>query len=176
MPENKLHEIFKETSVETLQTNFFKAIDQEWMLITAGHIGHFNTMTASWGTLGILWNKPVAICFIRPHRYTFEFVEKYNYFTLSFFDAAFKSALDFCGTHSGRDTDKISQTGLKPIALSDDCVSFEQARLIFKCRKMYADFIHQENFVVREIIAKNYPRQDFHRFFIAEITQCFFRK
>jgi len=166
---------FKKTRIETLESNFFQKINQEWMLITAGKISHFNTMTASWGTLGVLWNKPVAVCFIRPHRYTFQFAEKYNYFTLSFLEDKYRNILDFCGTHSGKDTDKIARTGLKPVELGAESVSFEQAILVFECKKLYADNMKPENFIVREIIKKNYPELDFHRFYIGEIVNCYIR-
>jgi flavin reductase (DIM6/NTAB) family NADH-FMN oxidoreductase RutF len=168
-------EPFKKTMIETLESNFFQKINQEWMLITAGKISYFNTMTASWGTLGILWNKPVAVCFIRPHRYTFQFAEKYNYYTLSFLEDKYRNILDFCGTHSGKDTDKIARTGLKPVELGTESISFEQAILVFECRKLYADYIKPENFIVREIIKKNYPGLDFHRFYIGEIVNCYSR-
>ncbi|MBN1415565.1 MAG: flavin reductase [Bacteroidales bacterium] len=168
--------LFKTIAVESLKDNFFRRINREWMLITAGSTDHFNTMTASWGTLGILWNKPIAVCFVRPHRYTFQFTEKYNYFTLSFFNKNYRSILDFCGTHSGRDTDKVSRTGLIPLELGTDRVSFKQAELIFECRKMYADYIKPENFIMQDIIKKNYPGLDFHRFYIGEILNCYSRE
>ena len=171
----KVLDIFHTVEVETLKTNFFEAIGQDWMLITAGTLAHYNTMTASWGTLGVLWNKPIAICFIRPHRYTFQFAEKYNYFTLSFLEDKYRSILDFCGTHSGRDVDKALRTGLKPLELNSDRISFEQAVLIFECRKIYADNIKPENFLDLELIGKNYPGKDFHRFFIGEIINCYTR-
>lgn len=160
----------------SIQTNFFKAINDDWMLITAGTPQQFNTMTASWGTMGILWNKPVAICFIRPHRYTFQFAESNQYFSLSFFNEEHHQILNFCGSHSGRDIDKIAATGLKPVQLNNGCVSFEQAALIFECFKLYADYFKQENFIVTEIIRKIYPVKDFHRFFIGEIINCYLKK
>jgi flavin reductase (DIM6/NTAB) family NADH-FMN oxidoreductase RutF len=171
-----VNETHTKIDLVTVQNNFFKTINDDWMLITAGTIENFNTMTASWGTLGILWNKPVAICFIRPHRYTFQFAENNPYFSLSFFDEEHRQILDFCGSHSGRDIDKIAATGLKPLKLNADCVSFEQATLIFECHKLYADFIKQENFVVADLIRKIYPGKDFHRFFIGEITNCYIHK
>src|SRR4030042_3433437 len=166
---------FIKVEVETLKINFFQQIGRQWMLITAGTKSHFNTMTASWGTLGILWNKPIAICFIRPHRYTFQFTEKYNHYTLSFLEDQCRSILNFCGSHSGKDTDKISRTGLVPIELGPESISFEQAVLIFECRKIYADFIDPENFFIPEFIKNNYPAKDFHRFYIGEIINCYSR-
>ena len=165
--------LFNTVSAESLKDNFFSRLDRDWMLITAGTMAHFNTMTASWGTLGILWNKPVAICFIRPQRFTFQFAEKHAFYTLSFLEEQYRDILDFCGSHSGKDTDKVSQTGLKPVELGAESITFEQARLVIECRKLYADFIKPENFLVREIMEKNYPGKDFHRFFIGEIVNCY---
>ena len=97
---------FKEISVNSINENFFKLIGEKWMLITAGNEQNLNMMTASWGGVGVLWNKNVAFSFIRPNRYTFEFTEQNDYYTLSFYDDEFKSELSFCGTNSGRDVDK----------------------------------------------------------------------
>ena len=100
---------FKEIKPIEIPGNPIHLIGQEWMLITAGVSDHFNTMTASWGGLGELWFKPVCFCFVRPHRYTYEFMEQYEIFTLSFFSDAFKSQLNFCGSRSGRETDKVKE-------------------------------------------------------------------
>jgi flavin reductase (DIM6/NTAB) family NADH-FMN oxidoreductase RutF len=159
-----------------LHDNFFNLIKNDWMLVTAGVMGSFNTMTASWGTMGILWNKPIAICFIRPHRYTFEFTEKYECFTLSFFDYQFREVLDFCGTHSGRDIDKVGQTGLRPMETALGNIAFEQSRLILECRKIYADNLKPENFMLMEVAKKNYPAQDYHKFYIGEIIGCYVKR
>ena len=96
------------------QEDVFRLIGKEWMLITAGNIQHFNTMTASWGGLGWLWNKPVAFIFVRPERYTYEFIESGGRITLSFLPEAFKPVLNLCGSKSGREIDKIKETGLLP--------------------------------------------------------------
>ncbi len=167
--------LFKLVLPGDLSENFFKLIKNDWMLITAGNIGSFNTMTASWGTMGILWNKPIAVCFIRPHRFTYEFAEKYEYFTLSFFNEQYREVLDFCGTHSGRDIDKVSQTGLKPVETALGNITFEQSRLVLECRKIYADTLKPENFILAEVAKKNYPAQDFHKFYIGEIIGCYER-
>jgi flavin reductase (DIM6/NTAB) family NADH-FMN oxidoreductase RutF len=168
--------LFDSISPADLNENFFKLIRDDWMLLTAGDTGSFNTMTASWGSLGILWNKPIAICFIRPHRYTFEFAEKNDCFTLSFFDSQFREVLDFCGTHSGRDIDKVSQTGLKPLETSLGNITYEQARLVLECKKIYADILKPENFMLADVAAKNYPAKDFHKFYVGEIVGCFVKK
>ncbi len=106
---------FQKIIPEQITENVFKQIDKQWMLITAGNLQSFNTMTASWGNLGILWNKPTATIFVRPTRHTYQFVEENLHFTLSFFDDKYRKILNFCGSHSGRNTNKVDATGLKPI-------------------------------------------------------------
>jgi flavin reductase (DIM6/NTAB) family NADH-FMN oxidoreductase RutF len=168
--------LFDPIAPREISENFFRLIDEEWFLITAGKPGDFNTMTANWGTIGILWNKSIATCFIRPHRHTFGFAERYDCFTLSFFDYRYREVLDFCGTHSGRDIDKAAQTGLKPLETAQGNVTFEQARLVLECRKIYADFLKAESFIIPQVALKNYPRGDFHKFFIGEIVGCYIHK
>ena len=164
--------MFEELDVKSLPDNVFKLLDNDWMLITAGKKDGFNTMTASWGTLGILWNKPVAIIFIRPHRHTFGFVENNTQFTLTFFAEQHRKALQYCGRFSGRNVDKIKETGLTPLILPSGNVAFEEARLILECKKIYVDDLKSENFIDKEIIHTIYPSKDFHRMFFGQITKC----
>lgn len=161
----------KPASVKALKGNLFSMLDDDWMLITAGNSQHFNTMTASWGSFGILWNKPIAICFIRPHRYTYEFIEKNDHFTLSFFTKEYRNILEFCGSHSGKQTDKIAKTGLVPISTEKGNVYFSQSSLVFECKKIYTDEVKADNFIDKDLIKKIYPGADFHKIFIGEITQ-----
>jgi flavin reductase (DIM6/NTAB) family NADH-FMN oxidoreductase RutF len=156
---------------EAITDNVFKLLDKDWMLITAGNLEHYNTMTASWGHMGIMWNLPVAIAWIRPQRHTFEFAEKYSHFTLSFFTEEYRKALQFCGTKSGRDYDKAAETGLTAVATESGNVFFQEARLVMECRKLYSDDLKSEKFIVPEVAAKHYPTKDFHRFYMGEITR-----
>jgi flavin reductase (DIM6/NTAB) family NADH-FMN oxidoreductase RutF len=156
-----------------LTDNPFDLLDRQWMLVTAGSTEAFNTMTASWGGFGILWNKPVAFVFIRPQRHTFRFAEEHSGFTLSFFAPQYRKALEFCGSKSGRDYDKPKATGLTPVSTPANGIAFQEARLILDCQKLYADFIKAENFVERAIIDRVYPGNDFHRLYVAEIVGCY---
>ena len=171
-----MHEKFESITPYEIRDNMFTAIDREWMLITAGTPDSFNLMTASWGTTGILWNKPIAICFVRPQRYTFGFIEKADLFTLSFFEPQHKHILEHCGNTSGRDTDKIRDTGLIPVVSSSGGIYYEQARMVLECRILYKDRIREDNFIVKEIIEKNYRAKDFHGFYIGEIIDCLRKK
>ena len=105
---------FRKIDISELSFNPFDKIGKQWMLLTGGDKDSFNTMTASWGQLGVLWNKNVLTCYIRPNRYTYDFVEKGECFTASFYGEEYRSALSFCGSHSGRDCDKAKETGLTP--------------------------------------------------------------
>ncbi len=104
----------REIDPKEITDNPFALIGNDWMLITAGSQRRFNTMTASWGGLGVLWGRQVAVCFVRPTRYTYGFMERSKRFTLSFFSRRCRSALNLCGTRSGRDVDKVAATGLTP--------------------------------------------------------------
>ena len=165
--------ILRPINVKMLNANMFHLLDDKWMLLTSGTQKKFNTMTASWGTFGILWNKPVAIGFVRPQRYTFDFINTNDIFTISFFPDEHKSALDYCGSHSGRDTDKITNAGLTPMFTEKGGIYFSQAHLVFECKKLYSDDLKSENFFNKKLIENIYPGADFHRFFIGEISNCY---
>lgn len=167
-----MNPVFTEVDPRTIADNAFRAIGKEWMLITAGTLDSFNTMTASWGAWGELWNGPVAICFVRPHRYTFGFMEAATHFTLSFFPEALRPALDYCGSHSGRDVDKIAATGLTPVATPLGSVYFSQARLVLECRKLYSQDIDPAGFVDPRFAPAIYPRADYHRMYVGEVARC----
>jgi flavin reductase (DIM6/NTAB) family NADH-FMN oxidoreductase RutF len=166
---------FTEITTADIRSNPFQLIGREWMLITAGTLDAFNTMTASWGTLGHLWERDVAICYVRPQRYTYGFMEHSRVYTLSFFDETWRAALEYCGSHSGRDVDKMAQTGLVPFATPAGAVGFQQARLILECRKVYAGDIAEDGFVERGVSEKVYPQRDFHRFYVGEIARVLSR-
>ncbi|MBN1356981.1 flavin reductase [bacterium] len=158
-----------------LDFNPFQGIGMQWMLITAGKLSRFNTMTASWGGMGVLWNQNVCFAFIRPQRFTFEFAESSPGFTLCFFEERYRDALAFCGSHSGRDVDKAAETGLTPVEGPDGFVYFNEAELVFLCRKKYIHDIDPAHFL-DPAIHEAYPIQDYHRMYIGEIIRCLKRK
>lgn len=162
---------FIQLDAESIQENFIKLIGSDWMLITAGDLKSFNTMTAAWGSIGYLWNRQIAVCYVRPTRYTFEFTEKHDWFTLSFFEEKDRSILDFCGNTSGKKVDKIKETGLIPFETSNGNIAFEQARIVLECRKIYADDMVPEKFIDKSIESV-YPLKDYHRMYIGHIVQC----
>jgi flavin reductase (DIM6/NTAB) family NADH-FMN oxidoreductase RutF len=162
---------FKSINPETIQENFIKLIGSDWMLITAGNIKSFNTMTAAWGGIGFLWKKPVVFCFVRPTRYTYGFTEKNEDFTLSFFAEEYRDILNFCGSKSGKEVDKIKETGLIPKETTSGNIYFDQARLVLECKKIYTEDIAPDKFIDKNI-DNNYPKKDYHRMYIGEILQC----
>jgi flavin reductase (DIM6/NTAB) family NADH-FMN oxidoreductase RutF len=166
---------FKPIKPETITDNPFKLIGQDWMLITAGKGESdktFNTMTASWGSLGILWHKPVSFCFVRPTRYTYEFMERNKQYTLSFFDKVYREALNVCGTLSGRDVDKVARAGLTSFEIQPNAVTFKEARLVLVCQKLYFQDLDPGNFS-DPTLEKNYPQKDYHRMYVGEVTAAY---
>ncbi len=167
---------FVKKDINELSFNPFTKIGKEWMLLTAGTADKFNTMTASWGQLGVLWNKNVLTCYIRPNRYTYGFVEDSEYFTASFFGEEFRKALSFCGSHSGRDCDKMKETGLTPAVL-DGQVGFDQADMVLVCRKLYSYDLKESGFLTDDgIPAQFFATDPYHRAYIAEITAVYVKE
>ena len=162
---------FTEIAPVDIRQNPFQTVGREWMLIAAGPLDDFNAMTASWGTWGHLWERDVAICYVRPQRYTYSFMERSTSYTLSFFGAAWRKALEYCGSHSGRNVNKVHETGLIPFATPSGSVAFEQARLILECRKLYFGDIGEAGFVDAKVMESTYQQRDFHRFYVGEIIR-----
>lgn len=166
----------KKIDVAELSDNFFESISKEWMLVTAGTKDDFNMMTASWGCIGWLWGKPIAVIFIRPERFTHEFIERNGRLTLSFLgdDADMRKAYNFCGSKSGRDYDKAVETGLQPVETEGGCITFGQARLTLECEKLYKDNIKPECFINQEI-SKWYGGKNggYHDVYVLEILNVY---
>lgn len=146
--------------------------NDDWFLLTSGDFTkkHFNTMTVGWGSFGTMWKKPYAAVVVRPHRYTFEFMEKYDTFTLTQFAPQHKKALALLGAKSGRDGDKITEAGLTPIAShSILSPSFAEAILSIECKKIYFNDLNPDNFLDKTIFDR-YPDKDYHRVYYGEIV------
>lgn len=160
-----------------LDRNAIQLIGEQWMLVTAGSEKHFNTMTASWGGMGFLWNKPVAFVFVRPERYTFEFMEEYEMFTLTFPGAGQRHALKVCGSQSGRNTDKVADAGLTPLITEQGNVCFEGAEIVLECRTLYADFMKEDKFTDDGPLMKWYGEHEggLHKIYVAEIVNAWIK-
>jgi flavin reductase (DIM6/NTAB) family NADH-FMN oxidoreductase RutF len=159
----------KEINVRELKDNFVKMISNDWALLTAGTKDDFNTMTVSWGGIGELWGKDVCFVFVRPQRHTYEFMEKNDYFSLSFFGGEYKKELGICGSKSGRDIDKMAETGFIPVDLQN-AVGYEQATVNVVLKKLAYQDMKPDGFI-DESIMNNYANNDFHRVYIGEIVK-----
>ena len=167
----------KKKDIERLSAeNLIDMIGKEWMLVTAGTPEHFNTMTASWGGIGWLWNRPVAFVFVRPERYTYEFIENQEQLTLSFLGKENQEIHAICGKQSGRDCDKIKETGLVPVTTDLGNVTFEQARLTLEGRKLFCTDMKPEMFIDKSLVERwygNHPGGSFHRIYVMEIEAVY---
>ncbi|WMJ88691.1 flavin reductase [Anaerocolumna sp. MB42-C2] len=164
--------MFKEISPAQLKGNPFQMIGQDWMLITAEKEGKINTMTASWGGLGIMWGKNVAFIVIRPQRYTKEFVDAADSFSLSFYDDSFHKVLGYLGTVSGRDEDKVPKSGLT--ILHEDMIPyFSEANTVLFCKKLFKQQYEEKSFIDTKLPGIHYPEKDYHYLYIAEISKIF---
>ncbi|MBQ9413780.1 MAG: flavin reductase family protein [Clostridia bacterium] len=159
---------FQTIRPEELGGDVFTRIGKQWMLVSAGDDQASNMMTASWGGLGVLWNKPVSTIYIRPSRYTLEFLEKEDYYALSFLPEEHRDAHKICGSRSGRDLDKAAAAGLH-VCHDQKAPYYEEAELVLICRKLYVQDMTLDGFVDRDLIDKNYGSGDLHRVFVGEI-------
>ena len=164
----------KITDIREIKESAATLFDEKWALITAGNKESYNTMTASWGGIGELWNKDVCFIFIRPQRYTYEFTEREEYFTVSFLPEQYRKALAFCGRNSGRDCDKAKEAGLTPMAF-DESMGFEESEVTVLCKKLYYQDISPEGFVDSKIDSDCYSAKDYHRMYIGEIVRVFIK-
>ncbi len=163
----------KPTDVTNLSMKPFEKIGSEWMLVSAEKDGVVNTMTASWGGLGVLWGKNVATIYLRPQRYTKQFVDAQDTFTLSFFGGERKKEMAYLGRVSGKDVpDKIEQSGLH-VTHINGYPTFQEASLVLVCKKLYQDTIKPENFLDTTLDEINYPAKDYHTLYIAEVIEAF---
>lgn len=159
---------YKAIAPDKIPGNIIKMLSEDWMLITAGNNSQFNMMTASWGGLGFLYEKPVTYCFINPTRYTYQLMEKNDTYTLSFYTEAYRNALQYCGSNSGKDTDKVKGAGLTPITTPLGSKAFSEAWLIIECRKLVSQSLTPEAINNNELQQKWMGKQ-LHKMYIGEI-------
>ena len=153
----------------------FSRIGDDQMLICSGDAAHTNAMTASWGGCGMLWNLPVAFCFVRPQRFTHEILEKGDRFALAFFDGGHRDALKYCGTHSGRDGDKFKESGLT-CAYTESGIPYPtEASKILVCRKLYTDALKADAFADTSLLS-HYQNGDFHTVYVGKIEDVLIKQ
>lgn len=161
----------KPIDIANLQIKPHYLFNHQWVLLTSGdyHKKDFNTMTIGWGALGTMWSKPFVFVAVRFSRYTFRFMEKYDTFTLTAFPEEYHQALSLLGTKSGRDGDKISESGLTPIPANIvGAPTFQEAEISVECKKIYSNDLNPAHFIDEDIYS-HYPNRDFHRIYYGEI-------
>lgn len=162
--------MWEKIEASQLGENFFELIGKKWMLVTAGTENSLNTMTASWGGLGMLWNAPMATIYIRPQRYTKQFIDQQEYFSLSFFPDDQRENLALCGAKSGRDIDKVSACGFTVCTGAAQTPYFDQANLVLICRKRYQAPLDAQA-LPNDVKEKFYPEKDYHTVYFGEIVE-----
>lgn len=172
----KIKTMFRKINPKEISENAIKLIAGDWALVSAGSPENFNSMTVSWGGIGEMWGRDVVFIFIRPNRYTYEFVEKNELFSVCFFHEKYRESLKICGTKSGRDGDKLGLTQLNAQFTSSLTPIFKEAKLVLECKKMYSDFIKPECFLDKDQIERWYPDKSFHKMYVAEIKNCWIAK
>ena len=151
----------------------FDMFNNQWALVTAGNMAHYNTCTIAWGSLGTIWGGPgggrsIVTVYVNPDRYTWDFLKESDTFTVDFFPEDCRKALGYLGSHSGRDGDKVAASGLTPKALSGG-VTFEEANLTFVCHKLYQGEFRRDG-LAEEISRGIYANWDPHWMFVGEIV------
>ena len=166
--------MFQPYPIDLLEMNPFTKIGKEWALVTAGNKSKCNTMTVSWGGVGVLWNKNVVYIFVRDSRYTKEFIDNGEFFSLSFFDETYRSALKYCGVCSGRDENKFEKAGLTP-AFRHSIPYPDEANLVFLCRKLAAVPMDEHVLLDKSIPTTFYKDNDMHTMYVGEIIEAIAR-
>ena len=165
---------FQPYPIDLLEMNPFTKIGKDWALVTAGNKNKCNTMTVSWGGVGVLWNKNVVYIFVRDSRYTKEFLDNGEFFSLSFFDEKYRNALSYCGAHSGRNENKFEKAGLTP-AFRHSIPYPDEANLVLLCHKVAAVPVNQDTFTDRSISSAFYADGDIHTMYVGEIIEAMAR-
>ncbi|MBS5978965.1 DUF4468 domain-containing protein [Dysgonomonas sp. Marseille-Q5470] len=165
---------FRQITPDKIPGNIIKLLG-DWTLITSGTADQMNVMTASWGGLGTFWEKPVSFCFLNPSRYSVQTMDKGETYTISFYTEAYKDALRYCGSVSGRNTDKIKGSGLTPIKTPSGATAFAEAWMIFECKKIVVQPITPEAVVDKSLPNKDWSKSGYHKMYIGEILNVWIK-
>ncbi len=166
-----MHQPLEEIPIKKLKISAFSLWHTDWLLLTSGDFkkGSFNAMTVAWGSIGNMWNIPIAMVVIRPTRFTYGFINSFPTFSLCSFPKEYRRALNLLGTKSGRDGDKISEAGLTPNASEKiGAPTYKEANLSIECKKIYFHDFNPKQFL-DERIEKHYKLKDYHRMIFGEI-------
>lgn len=165
--------MYKQISPKEIKGNLIDKISNEWMLITAGDADAHNMMTASWGFMGEMWGNDTAMVVVRPQRYTMEFIQRKDYFSISFYGNN-KDVHKICGSKSGRDIDKTKECGLT--AIFDKAPYFEEAELVLICKKQYVQQMKEDCFTDKTPIENWYPNKDLHYMIFGKIEKVLIKE
>ncbi len=165
---------YRQITPDKIPGNIIKMLSEDWMLITAGNDSEFNMMTASWGGLGFVFGKPVAFCFINPTRYTYQLMEKYDTYTLTFYTEAYREALEYCGNNSGKDTDKVKGAGLTPVTTPEGSKAFGEAWMIIECRKLISQSLSTES-ISNENVRREWLGKQVNKLYAGEIINVWIK-
>lgn len=172
-------ELFTGISPEEITDNIFKLVGKDFTVITAGKESHFNSMTASWGGVGILFNKPVVWSMLRANRYTLEIIKKEQTYTLSFFPDEYKEQVLFFGSKSGRNTDKMKETTLTPIQTPNGNMTYKEARLVLECKIIELTTVSPDDYYTQEakdfIIGGYNEAKEYHKLVFGDITNVWIK-
>ena len=151
-----------------MNINPFAKFNKQWALVTAGNKDHFNSMTISWGSMGTIWGKDIITIYIRPERYTFEFLEKYDNFTISFYEEKYRNCLNIMGNLSGRDVDKVKEADLTPIEI-ENAITYKQASQTYLCKKLYLQQLDKNKLPAD--LQKYYEDKQVHYIILGEVIK-----
>lgn len=168
--------MFKEIEFTEVKENVVDLLKNRWALVTAGDSNGYNTMTVSWGAVGELWGRDMATVYIRPQRYTEEFLNSNDYFTISFYPQELKNQIHgVCGSKSGRDVDKAKQAGITP-CFTEDAPFFEEAEIVLVCKKCAKAKFDADTFIDTEIMERWYPQNDLHYIYYGSIEKVLIKE
>lgn len=163
---------FQPCPIDIWEFNPFTKIGNEWALVTAGNKDKTNCMTISWGGVGVLWGKNVVYIFIRDSRYTKTLIDNSDFFSVCFLDKKYRDALNYCGSHSGKNEDKIANSGLS-VGHKLGIPYIDESSILLLCHKLSATKIGKDSFTDSEIYEKWYSDNDMHTMYVAEIMDVF---
>lgn len=169
--------MFRSVPISDFMFNPPTAFGKDWMVLAAGTEAHgANAMTIAWGQMGALWstgtgNLPVVVTYVRPSRFTYEFMEREPFFSLSYFGQDYRKELGFLGSKSGRDfPDKITAAGLTPV-YGDSTTYIAEAEVVIVCRKIYRAPLDPAGFLDPQIVKAGYADGDYHVVYVGEILK-----
>lgn len=139
------------------------------LLASTKKSGESNVMTIGWGTVGTIWGKQVFIVMVRPSRYTYEFIEESDEFTVNVPTEAMRKWVAYCGTNSGRDVDKFAE-GKMSISPGQKVksITIDASPLVYECKVIHKNQVIPAN-LDPDIDARSYPRGDYHTIYFGEI-------